>query len=105
MIWLYSPPQRPRGNCRVPIKRVSQVPNPGPGGSRPGQEEGRVESPEMGWKGRLSQEEQAPVAQCQMVGGLDTPSFALVRKMGKLLDKYEIMLDTREGRQEARHRH
>jgi hypothetical protein len=45
------------------------------------------------WRGRLTEEELGLLEFCQMEGGLDTPSFALVRKMGKLLDKYEAMLE------------
>jgi hypothetical protein len=45
------------------------------------------------WRGRLTEEELRLLDFCRMSGGLDTPSFALVRKMGKLLDKYEAMLE------------
>jgi hypothetical protein len=45
------------------------------------------------WRGRLTEEERGLLDFCRMEGGLDTPSFALVRRMGKLLDKYEAMLD------------
>jgi hypothetical protein len=45
------------------------------------------------WRGRLTEEELRLLEFCQMEGGLDTPSFALVRKMGELLDKYQAMLD------------
>jgi hypothetical protein len=45
------------------------------------------------WRGRLTEEERGLLEFCQMVGGLGTPSFALVRKMEELLDRYQAMLD------------